>query len=326
VEEVSRHNSAAGWNLQISLAVDLLLAWLPNEGAAEILSGHPDVIFSGSFTPARGKAIPVDGGYRVTGQWPFLSGAHNCSWFVFLPMLIQGDRPLLGGQGLPMQLLTFVSADHVRIVDTWDTLGMRGTGSHDVALTDVFVPERYTAAMMPLKQPAQAYGGPLYRLTVWPEVGLLAPPALGVGRAALEDLLPLARSKIPAYMSVALGGRQVVQRQVAEAEATLGAARAYLYQTFQESWDAAVNSEEITLDRKLRMQLATTHAIVAAARTVDLVWAIAGATAVRNEYRFQQYFRDAHTMTQHAFSSANRYESVGALMLGMESDWAFFAF
>jgi alkylation response protein AidB-like acyl-CoA dehydrogenase len=74
------------------------------------------------------------------------------------------------------------------------------------------------------------------------------------------------------------------------------------------------------------MQLATTHANLAAAKTVDLVHAAAGTSAIRNEYRFQQYFRDAHTMTQHAFSSASRYESVGALMLGKESDWGFFVF
>jgi alkylation response protein AidB-like acyl-CoA dehydrogenase len=141
----------------------------------------------------------------------------------------------------------------------------------------------------------------LYRLTIWPPVALLAPPALGAARVAVDDLLALARTKTPSYMGATLGARQVVQRQLAEATATLGAGRAYLHETFRESWEAA-------------------------AKAVDLVHAAAGTSAIRNEYRFQQYFRDAHTMTQHAYSSANRYESVGALMLGLESDWPFFAF
>jgi alkylation response protein AidB-like acyl-CoA dehydrogenase len=113
---------------------------------------------------------------------------------------------------------------------------------------------------------------------------------------------------------------------VAEAEATLSAGRAYLYATFQENWDAAVQGAALTLDRKLKMQLATSHSIVCAAKAVELVHAAAGTSSIRNESKFQQYFRDVHTITQHAFLSASRYESVGALMLGEESDWGFFAF
>ena len=225
-----------------------------------------------------------------------------------------------------MQMWAWLPSAHATILDTWHTMGMRGTGSHDVAVADVFVPERFTAPLVPLEQPGTAYQGPLYRLTIWLTSALLAPPALGVARAAIDDLLELARTKTPTFMGSPLRARQVVQRQVAEAEATLGAGRAYLYATFQEHWQAAVQGAEITLEQKGRMQLATSHANMCAARAVDLVHAVAGASAIRNEYRFQQYFRDAHTMTQQAGSSASRYESVGALMLGTESDWGFFAF
>ena len=155
---------------------------------------------------------------------------------------------------------------------------------------------------------------------------LRAPPALGIARAAIDDLIALARTKTPSYTGAALGQRQVVQRQVAEAEATLGAGRAYLYATFQENWEAAVQGAEITLEQKLKMQLAASHTVVCAAKAVELVHAAAGTSSIRNEYKFQRYFRDVHTITQHAFASASRYESVGARMLGVESDWGFFAF
>jgi alkylation response protein AidB-like acyl-CoA dehydrogenase len=325
VEEVARHDSAAGWTLNLSVAIDPFLAWLPDAGAAEILEGHPEVIFGTSFTPTGGQAVPVDGGYRVTGQWPFVSGAHDARWFLFLPCLMDGDQPRRNAQGVPMQIWAFLPAEHATVLDTWHTLGMRGTGSHDVAVADVFVPERFTAPLAPLEQPGTAYQGPLYRLTIWPPIALLAPPALGVARAAMDDLLELARTKTPTFMGSPLRARQVVQRQVAQAAATLGAGRAYLYTTFQENWQAAVQGAAITLEQKGQMQLATTHANMCAAQAVDLVHAAAGTTAIRNEYRFQQYFRDAHTMSQHGGSSASRYESVGALMLGMESDWGFFA-
>jgi alkylation response protein AidB-like acyl-CoA dehydrogenase len=220
----------------------------------------------------------------------------------------------------------FLPADQATILDTWHTLGMRGTGSHDVAVSDLFIPERHTALLAPLEQPGTAYQGPLYRLTLWVPVALLAPVALGIARAAIDDLIALARTKTPSYTGAALGQRQVVQRQAAEAEATLGAGRAYLYATFEENWDAAVQGAELTLDRKLQMQLATSHSIMCAAKAVELVHAAAGTSSIRNESKFQQYFRDVHTITQHAFLSASRYESVGALMLGGESDWGFFAF
>jgi len=324
VEEVARHDSAAGWNLQLALVVDSILAWLPDEGAAEILEGHPEVIFATSFSPT-GRAIPVEGGYRLSGQWPFVSGAHAARWFMFVARLMDGDEPLLNAQGDPMLVWAFLPAEKARILDTWHTMGMRGTGSHDVAVSDVFVPEQHTAPLVPLERPGTAYEGPLYRLTIWPAVAFLAPPALAVARAAIDDFLELARTKTPSYMGALLGARQVVQRQVAEAEATLDAGRAYLYDTFRQIWQAAVQGAEITVERKMQMQLATTHATLAAAKAVDLIHAAAGTTAIRSEHRFQQYFRDVHTMTQHAYSSANRYESVGALMLGMESDWPFFA-
>jgi alkylation response protein AidB-like acyl-CoA dehydrogenase len=179
--------------------------------------------------------------------------------------------------------------------------------------------------MAPLEAWGTAYRGPLYRLTIWPPVALLAPPALGIARAAIDGVIELAATKTPSFTASALRERQVVQRQVAEAEAHLGAARAYLYGTFEDAWRAAVDGAPIDLHRKAQLQLASTHAVASAARAVDLAYAAAGSSAVRNELPWQRHFRDVHTITQHAFVSAQRYESVGALLLGAPSDWGFFA-
>jgi alkylation response protein AidB-like acyl-CoA dehydrogenase len=326
IEEVARHDSAAGWNLQLSLGALPFLAWLPDEGVEEILSAQPSTIVGGSFTPGR-QAIAEEGGYRLTGQWPFVSGGHDCHWLVLLPQVVDGDTPRVTEQGVPVQRLVYVPADKTTFLDNWHTLGMRGTGSNDVVLSDVFVPERYTAPLAPLENPAKGFEGPLYRgLTVWVPIAMLAPPALGIARAAVDGLIELARVKTPSFNAAILARRQVVQRQVAEAEATLGAGRAYLFETFRDNWEAALRGEPLTQKRKINMQLATSHAVVSAAKAVDLVHAAAGASAIRNEYKFQKWFRDVHTLTQHAFASASRYESAGALMLGVESDWGFFAF
>ena len=324
VEEIARHDSAAAWNLQLSLGIYPLLAWLPDEGASEILNSHPAAVLGGSFSPTH-SAIAVDGGYRVSGQWSFVSGAHHCRWLLFLLQVRDGDKLRVSEQGIPLQWFMVVPAESAKIVDTWNTLGMRGTGSHDVLITDQFIPERRTALVQPLETPGEAFQSALYRLTLWVSVALLAAPALGTARAAIDGLIELARAKTPNFTPSTLACRQVAQRQVAEAEATLGAGRAYLFETFEENWARATAGEPITTAHKIKMQLATSHAMACAARAIDLVHTTAGSSAIRNENMFQQHFRDVHTMTQHAFASASHYESAGALMFGAETDWGFFA-
>ena len=130
-------------------------------------------MFAGSFTPGR-QALPVDGGYRLRGQWPFASGSHDCHRFIVIADILDGDRLRHNDQGKPVQRFMFVPAHQVTILDTWHTLGMRGTGSHDVVVSDVFIPERHTALLVPLEQPGTAFQGPLYRLALWVAVALLA--------------------------------------------------------------------------------------------------------------------------------------------------------
>jgi alkylation response protein AidB-like acyl-CoA dehydrogenase len=324
VEEVARHDSAAGWNLNLSTATDYLLAWFPDDGADEVL-GTGELVLAAVFNPP-GAAVPVDGGYRVSGQWRFVSGCQHAKWIFVLVFLMDGATPRRDEAGRPQQLMILLPAAETQVLDTWYTLGMRGTGSHDVRAEDVFVPARRAVPLAPLQRPGTAFTGPLYRLTLWPPIALLAPPALGIARAAIDDLLELAAVKTPSFTGVALRDRQVVQRQLAQAEAELDAGRALLYAVFDEAWQAAVAVAPIELDRKLRMQLATSHAVTCAARAVDLVHGAAGSAGIRDEYRYQRHFRDIHTITQHAFASAQRYESVGAVMLGAESDWGFFPF
>lgn len=323
-EEVARIDSAAGWNLQLATAIHPFLAWLPDEGPEEIFASGPDQIMGGALFPP-GQATPVEGGCRLSGRWPFVSGCHQCSWYMAPSFIMDGDKPQLGENGEPLQMLVFFSSNDVEILDTWHTVGMRGTGSHDVVAKDIFVPERRTAMLMPLENPGKAYRGALYRMTIWPPVAALAPPALGIARAAINELIDLAKRKTPFYTTTILRERPLVQSQTAQAEAFLGAGRAYLYEALREGWQTAVQGQMLSLVQKMKIQLATTHAVRAAADAVDLVHTVAGSTAIRTEHPFEQHFRDVHTITQHAHSSTSRYQSVGNLMFGLEIDWPFFA-
>ena len=322
-EEVARLDSAAGWNLQLSSAVTPFFAWFPDAGAEEIFRGNPDVVFSGTLFPP-GHAVPVEGGYRLTGRWPFVSGCQNSAWYFGPAFIMDGGAPRVGELGEPIQIVVAYPAKEAEILDTWHTVGMRGTGSHDVVAKDVFIPERRTALLAPLTCPGTAFQGPLYRLTIWPPTAALAPPALGIARAAIDALLDLGKKKTPNYTRTPLRERPTVQAGVARAEALLGAARAYLHESLREGWETAVQGQMLSLEQKMKIQLATTYAIRAAADAVDLVHEAAGTTAIRNEHRFQQHWRDVHVITQHAFVSTSRYESVGKLLFGLETDWTFF--
>ena len=323
-EEVARIDSAAGWNLQLSTGFDLFGGWF-TDGVAQEIFGAPDAILGGAFNPVR-KAVPVDGGYRLTGQTPFVSGAHHDTWILGLAHIFEGDTPRLGPGGEPETLLTACPAGEVEILDTWNTMGMRGTGSHDVGISDVFVPRNRAASWVPLETPGEAYAGPLYRLSVWPAVAALAPPALGIARAAIEETIEVVTRKTPAYMKKTLRDRSVVHRQLAVAQGELASGRALLHTVFDELYEKAVAGERLTMQDKAGAQLAATHAIQSAASAVDRVHEIVGASGIREEYRFARHFRDVHVITQHGFTNTAKLESVGQIMLGMDPDWPFFAF
>jgi alkylation response protein AidB-like acyl-CoA dehydrogenase len=322
LEEVARIDSATGWNLQLSTAVDALGAWFPDDGAAEVF-GSPDARFAGGFFPFR-RAVAVDGGYRVSGQTPFASGAHQATWFDSLAHVYDGETQRLNKDGLPVTIIAMSPAADVAILDTWHTMGMRGTGSHDVVMTDAFVPERRTALLAPYDEPGNAYRGPLYRFTVWTAICVIATVPLGVARAALDELLELASRKTPSYLTTALRDRITVHGKVGEADAMLGAARAYLYESLREVWDKALDGQLIDMPGKMKMQQAATHAVAASAKAVDLVQAVAGTTGMREEHQFQRHFRDLHTMIHHAYVSASRYESAGQYLLGVPIEWPFY--
>ena len=323
IEELARIDSAAGWNLALSAGGDIFGAWFDDDTASEIFK--PEAIIAGSFNPMR-KAVPADGGYRVSGRTPFVSGAHQATIFVGLANIFDNGEMRIGGNGIPEALLTAFPPSESEIIDNWNTMGMCGTGSHDVNITDVFIPKNRAVPFVPLVNPGSNYEGPLYRFQVWAAVSALVATALGLTRAALEETIELATKKTPAYTAKTLKDRSVVQSQLARAEAKVGAARAYLYDAFDKVWYEVTAGNPITMQHKARMQLASTNAVLESAQAVDFLHDIVGASGIRENYGFAKHFRDVHVITQHGFLNSAKLESVGQIMLGLQPEWPFFAF
>ena len=326
MEELSRIDSAVGWNVNLSFAIEMILQWFSDEALAEVYGIDDELILAGSWNPP-GQANPVDGGYEVSGQWNIVSGCLHAHWIMVNAMIMEDGMPKMLENGHPDLLLMLVPSSEASVVDTWNTIGMKGTGSHDIKLDQVFIPDYRSAPMVPIGHAkASAFQGPLYHNTVWYGITGIAAPALGIARAAVDDSLDLIRNKIPNYTETILKDLQDVQMKLAEAEATLGAARAYVYSEVQSIWESAQKGNRIQMGQKMGMQMAGTYAVDACAKAVNLVHDIAGLTGMRDSHPLQRHFRDIHTIRQHAFISKARYQAVGQLLLDLEPNWGFFYF
>ena len=320
-EALAQIDSAAAWNVQVCNAGELYGGWFADDTSAQVF-GVAETVVAGAFNPRR-RATPVEGGYRITGRTPFNSHCHGASWLIGLADVFDGDRPRVDEDGAPHTLLTLAPKDECEIVDNWNTLGMCGTGSHDVEMHDVFVPSDRAVPFGPLEVPSTAYDNPLSRLVVWTTVGCHAAVALGVAQAAIDELRSLG-SKVPAYTENALRNRNRVQHRLARAEGKLAGARAFFHQAYAEAWDEVGSGASLDMAGKARCQLASTTASLTAAEVVDGVHSCVGATGIRVGQRFERHFRDVHVITQHAFLSEARLEAVGQVMFGLEPDWPFF--
>lgn len=323
-EELSRHDSAAGWILQATGSSAWWCSRLPTETAQEIYGDDPDQVLAVSFAfPFEG--VPVDGGLLLSGQRPFASNVSDASWVWVTALTMDSGKPVtLAGQ--PVVRAAFFRSSEARIVNTWDTLGMRGTDSNDVAVENLVVPERRTFRIGIDHSPGPLYDGPLYRVPAMLTVASYMPAvALGIARDAIDEFITLATRKTPFASTTTLRERATAQAKLGRAEGLLRSARAFLYDRLTWGWEQTVAGEELTLEQRTEVLLACVHTIAAAAQAVDLVYSAAGTSAIYKRGRIEQHFRDANVLRQQGFVSESRFESVGQVELGLPPDLTFIA-
>jgi alkylation response protein AidB-like acyl-CoA dehydrogenase len=324
VEEVARFDSAAAWALQTNSG-PFWCARLPDEGAEEIFGSNPDVLVAAAFHPPQ-QAVEVPGGYRLTGRAPLASTVHDSEWLMLTGMIMDGQAPRMI-DGAPVMVAAAFPTEQARIIDTWHALGMRGTDSNDVAVDNLFVPASRTFALKPQFTPGKHFQGRLYRFPGIGEVPLIvAPVALAVARAALDEFRELATSKTPFGSMKPLRQRSVVQSTLARAEGMLRAARALFYETLANEWERVCAGNEVPLEQKADLLLAGVHATDQAWRATDLVHRLAGTTGIYTRSRLERLLRDALTLRHHGFVSESKYETVGQVFLGVPPEFALVAF
>lgn len=319
IEELGRADASTAWTVNQFAIFATYAARMPPAVARAIWIDVPRATVANSPSPT-GTAVVVPGGYRVSGRQGFSTGCRHAAWIAAHAQVVEDGRPRREPDGQPEARYLFVPAAQAELLDTWQVRGMRGTGTHDFAVHDVFVPAERTvlSATAPLLD-----SGPLYRI---PRTLLFAAgdaaAALGLARSALEAFRELAGAKTPRGMAAPLREQPRVQADLGRAEADLRSARAFLAEAVAAMWDHVSAGGTPTLDHRAVLRLATTHAIRLAARVVDTIYDDAGVTAVYEPHLLQRHFQDIHVITQHLQGRLAHYELVGRHWLGLPVDEA----
>jgi alkylation response protein AidB-like acyl-CoA dehydrogenase len=316
VEELSRADAAAGWCIAACATSGMVGAYL-DEAAAREVFGDAGSVSGGVFAP-RGRAQGTPKGYSISGRWAFASGVDHCDWLMGGCFVLEDGAPRMIAEGRPDIRLALFPADEVDVLDTWNVSGLRGTGSHDMEVHEVVVPVERTTSLLtdaPLEQ------GPLYAFPVFGLLALsIAGVALGIARAALEEIGELAGAKTPTLSARRLAERPATQAGVARAEASLRAARELLFAEIERGWAQARLEGEVSVARRAALRLAATHATTASAGVVDAAYELGGGSSIYEASPLQRHFRDVHAATQHMLVGPPTWELTGRVLLGLPTE------
>jgi indole-3-acetate monooxygenase len=313
IEELARINASVGWLAFIQSGVGL--TFLDPERFERFRKrGGGRLILAMNLGRMAGKAVRVEGGYRIGGRWPFASGCPFATWLGGLSVVCDpGGSPVLDADGQPQRLLAIWPADQARLIDTWDGLGLRGTGSGDFEISDLFVPDDQ---VNPGFYSAPIYDRPLFRIKEMPEVGHGA-HALGVASAALESFVAAVRERpVPgSTRHAAMGHMQAHQMAFARADAAVRAARALLHETARAAYEDATARPELSLELRVRLREANIFTVRTAKEAVGLIFDMAGSSAVYRGRPIEQAFRDISTAANHTNYMDTAYAAIGSYFL-----------
>jgi 3-hydroxy-9,10-secoandrosta-1,3,5(10)-triene-9,17-dione monooxygenase len=295
---IARGDGSTAWVLANLAAHHWLLGMWPQHAQDEVWGKLPDDLIGSALIFPRGRARRAEGGYRLTGRWPFSSGVDAASWNL-IGGIVQDEEG--GGSGPRIFLLP---AKDYTVIDTWQVIGLGGTGSKDVAVEDVFVPDYRTLAV------EQISGGPnpgsevnpsvLYQL---PAISLfafcIAGVSLGIAQSTIEHFVQTTRTRLSSYSGRNVADFNTVQVHVAEAAASADAARAIMLGDCDEATNSVAEGRIPGLDQRARYRRDGAFAAMLCTKAVDLLFAATGGGAIYARSPMQRAFRDVHAANAH---------------------------
>jgi alkylation response protein AidB-like acyl-CoA dehydrogenase len=323
VELMAEGCGSVGWNLANNGIVQLVSLGLPEEGTSELYAKGPSTVGAGTAVQGGGQGVPVEGGYRVSGRWSFGSGSQEASWMLGSFQILDDGKPRMSPEGRPLFWRGFFERSEAETVPgSWDVAGLRGTGSFDWTVKDVFLPERRTMPHLgaPLDNQWNRWAGTTYQLPAQCWVGPHHSAVItGIARAGIDALIELAGGKQPRGRPAGLlCDNPQVQDAVGRADAVLNAGRAYRSAMITELWNVVAAGGETTLEQRARCRLASTYAADSAREAMDLVYRMGGSTSFKRESRLAECWRDLNTVGQTVTLAPEWYPIGGRVYLGMD--------
>jgi alkylation response protein AidB-like acyl-CoA dehydrogenase len=311
-EEIAKADASTAWCLGQCAVCAMTAAYLQPDAANEIFNTPPGILAWGAINHEV-KAVP--GGYTANARWEFASGSRQASWLGSHVRVVEADgSPRRKKDGAPEIRTILFPVTSATMYDVWDVIGLKGTGTDSYSVENLFIPEKFAA----LRDDPNAVRekGPLYKLTTNAVFSMgFAATSLGVARATLDAAIDLARSKIPQGLS-AMRDNNAVQGVIGRTEATLRAARAYLYSTAADIWRDLEGGASVTEAHRIAIRIAATWTIHQSTAVVDTAYHMSGATAVFAKNPFERRFRDMHAIAQQIQARDTHYEDAGKAILG----------
>ncbi|MEZ5817944.1 MAG: acyl-CoA dehydrogenase family protein [Hyphomicrobiaceae bacterium] len=318
VAEVARHDGSVAWNMFVANSAALIAPHLEPETAETIFAGGRTLIAWGPPNDCRLKA--VEGGFLVRGRWDFASGCRQANWIGVHAHVEEADGSLrLNRWGRPTVRTVLFPVAQATLLDTWNTIGLRGTASDSYTVEDVFVPQSYSGTREDPE--GRRSPGPLYAFTMQGLYAVgVAGVAVGLAREMLDEFVTLAAMKTPRGQA-RLADQAQVQGDVARAEARLGAAEAYLITTLEQiTFRHQRPTGAIGVEDRGRVRLVCANAIHGAIEVADMVYKASGVSAIFPGSPFERRFRDMHTLSQQIQSRTSHFEAVGRILLGQPDE------
>lgn len=315
IETLAHADGSAAWTTAVG-NISTCFAWLDQDVAARLLAGRPGQPVASAFGP-NGRAVAQDGGYRVSGRWSYVSGSPHAASFMLNCVVTGRDGAPQTVDGRPVLRWAVLPASAVEVLSTWnDAAGLRGTGTHDVVVEDVFVPAECT--LLPLVEPPRAEGA-LYRVPFFTLIrSLLVGVPLGAARRALDELTELCRHKI--REGTPLVHDEDVQIRLAQAEGALRAGRHFVLDVTERTWAAVQAGAEVEPPLRTEYTLAVQVAVRSAVEAVDMAFEVAGVSSALAGDVIQRCWRDVNVAKQQVALARHRWRAAGQALLGLDVD------
>ena len=311
VELLSAIDGSVGWATMLGLHAGYFIPYLDQSVARNMYTDLS--AFTGGVTKPTGEAVIVNGGYRVSGRWTFGSCCQNSTWLFSGCLVVEDGEPRIGVDGNPEIILCYLPGNAVEVIETWISTGLRGTGSHDYAITDHYVPaERAFNPIHTLSRRSE----PLYSMRNMHLANLSGIP-LGIARSSIDAVIELTEHKSTRTGSQ-LREEAHVHTAVAQAEALLGSARGFVFDTMEDIWNALLHSKSISNRQYALYRLSICKAYDNSVEAVDLMYKTGSGSSLYTSHPLDRYFRDIHAAAQHFVVSTKIIEAAGRVLIGLK--------